>query len=72
MARATHSALVDLQALGRHGLTGWRRRLADAAAPRIASTPGREEKIRGWIGLAFLALSALHVGRAVARFVRER
>jgi hypothetical protein len=63
---------VKLQALGRQGLTGWRRRVADAAAPRLATTPAREETIRNWIGLAFLTVSAFHFGRTVARFLRER
>jgi hypothetical protein len=68
-------AQVDLSAkrLGEHGLQGWRRKVADTAAPRLAGvTPLEEREMRAWIGLAFVALSAWYLGTTAARFLRAR
>jgi hypothetical protein len=61
----------EAKRLGEHGLQGWRRKVADATAPRLAVVaPPDEQELRAWIGLAFLVLSAWYVGTAAARFVR--
>jgi hypothetical protein len=61
------------RALGEHALQGWRKRVVDAAAPRIAKrTPMRERDIRALIGLLFIALAIRHVVVTLKRFARER
>ena len=61
------------QRLGELGLQGWRGKVADAAAPRVAgAAPVREDGVRATIGLAFLALAAWYLGATFARFLRER
>ena len=67
---ATHERA---RALGEHALQGWRKRVVDAAAPRIATrTPVRERDIRAVLGLLFLALAIRHVILTVKRFALER
>jgi hypothetical protein len=62
----------EARRLGEHGLQGWRGKLADTAAPRLADVAPFEEKdVRAWIGLAFVALSAWYLGTTAARFLRE-
>ncbi len=59
--------------LGEQGLQGWRARLADTAAPRLAGVaPLDEHEARAWIGLAFVVLSAWYLGTTAVRFLRER
>jgi hypothetical protein len=59
--------------LGEHALKGWRKRVVDVAAPRIAKrTPMRERDIRALIGLLFIALAIRHVVMTLKRFARER
>ena len=59
--------------LGQNALQGWRGRVADAAAPRIARrTRLSEADIRGVIGLAFLALAIRHVVVTAKRFAQDR
>jgi hypothetical protein len=61
------------RALGEHALQGWRKRVVDAAAPRIAKrTPLKERDIRAVIGLLFVALAIRHVVVTLKRFARER
>jgi hypothetical protein len=61
------------RALGEHALQGWRKRVVDAAAPRIAKrTPIRERDIRALIGLLFIALAVRHVVVTLKRFAQER
>jgi hypothetical protein len=61
------------RALGEHALQGWRKRVVDAAAPRIAKrTPIRERDIRALIGLLFIALAIRHVVVTLKRFAQER
>ena len=58
--------------LGHHGLQGWRRRIADAAAPRLAkATPAREDDVRAVIGLAFIALAGWSLAKTFIEFARS-
>jgi hypothetical protein len=59
--------------LGQHALQGWRKRLADAAAPRIAGrTRASEADVRGAIGLLFIVLAVRHLIVTVKRFAQQR
>jgi hypothetical protein len=59
--------------LGQHALQGWRKRVADAAAPRIAGrTRVSEADIRAAIGLAFLVLAIRHLTVTLKRFAQQR
>ena len=59
--------------LGEHALQGWRKRVVDAAAPRIAKrTPLTERDIRAVIGLLFIALAIRHVIVTLKHFAQER
>jgi len=59
--------------LGELALQGWRKPLANVAAPRIARRTGaRENDIRALIGLVFLALAIRHVIVTLKRFAEER
>jgi hypothetical protein len=61
------------RALGEHALQGWRKRVVDAAAPRIAKrTPMRERDIRAVIGLLFIALAIRQLVVTLRRFAQER
>jgi hypothetical protein len=58
--------------LGHHGLQGWRKRVADAAAPRVANvTPAQETDVRAAIGLAFIGLAAWYLATTFIRFARS-
>ena len=74
MTAATDATATDeAKRLGEVGLHGWRKFAADLAAPRVASvTRAGEQDAKAWIGLAFVALSAWHVGSTVVRFLRAR
>jgi hypothetical protein len=62
---------TEAKRLGEHGLQGWRRKVADTAAPPLAGiAPVDEQDVRAWIGLAFVVLSAWYLGRTAARFLR--
>ena len=70
MAVTTRAAPLDL---GEHALTGWRKRLADTTAPRLAKrTPLTEHHIRGALGLVFLALAVRHLVLTVKGFAQRR
>jgi hypothetical protein len=59
--------------LGHHGLQGWRGRVADAVAPRVANvTPAREDDVRAAIGLAFIALAGWYLAKTFVDFARSR
>ena len=61
------------RALGEHALQGWRKKVVDAAAPRIAKrTPVTERDIRAVIGLLLIALAIRHVVVTLKRFAQER
>jgi hypothetical protein len=69
--RAATTPHRDVKQLGVIGLQGWRKKVADAAAPPLAGiTPLQKEDIRAWIGLAFVVLSAWYVGATAVRFLR--
>jgi hypothetical protein len=65
---------AEARDLGQHALQGWRKHVADAAAPRIASRSRRvsEADVRGVIGLLFLALGIWHIVQTLKRFVQQR
>ena len=59
--------------LGENALRGWRKRLANTAAPRIARrTPVSEADIRALIGLVFLALAIRHLVVTLKGFMQQR
>lgn len=69
METATREGARDL---GHHALQGWRKHLADAAAPRIAKRTGaKETDIRAAIGLIFLALAIRHLILTITRFAQR-
>lgn len=58
--------------VGQAGLQGWREKVANGIAQPVASrTPLDEERVRGLIGGAFLALSLIYVAKALIAAVRE-
>jgi hypothetical protein len=66
------TATREARTLGEQALQGWRKRLADAAAPRIArQTRVSEADVRGAIGLVFLVLAVRHVVLTVKRFAQS-
>ena len=58
--------MVSPAALGEAGLQGWRRKVAAAVAPLVASRTGaREEHVRAFVGAAFFALAIVYVVKTV-------
>ena len=58
-------------AAGQAALMGWRRRIGEPVARKVAERTGLDAaRVEGLIGLAFVTLSALYVARAVARMAR--
>jgi hypothetical protein len=59
------------QTLGHAGLVGWRKQLADRAAPPAAKrAPFSEEQARAAIGAAFFLLSLYYVVSTIVRMVK--
>jgi hypothetical protein len=59
------------QTLGNAGLVGWRKAVADRAAPPAAKrAPFSEDQARAAIGAAFFALSAYYVASTIVRMVK--
>jgi hypothetical protein len=57
--------------LGHAGLTGWRKTVADRAAPPAAKVgPLNEDQVRGVIGAAFFLLSAYYVATSIVRMAK--
>jgi hypothetical protein len=57
--------------LGHAGLVGWRKAIADRAAPAAAKrAPLSEDQVRAGIGAAFFLLSAYYVVSTAARMVK--
>jgi hypothetical protein len=57
--------------LGHAGLTGWRKTIADRAAPAAAKAgPLSEDQVRGIIGAAFFLLSAYYVATSLVRMAK--
>jgi hypothetical protein len=64
-------ALTDLG----HAATesGWRAKVADRAAPVVAKrTPASQDAARATLGLAFLAISLIHLARVFKSFRSRR
>ena len=69
----TTTTRAGARELGHHALQGWRKRVADAAAPPIAKRTGvTEPDIRAAIGLLFIALAVRHLAVTLKRFARQR
>ncbi len=65
--------MPDTVELGRVGLVGWRKSLADRVAPAAAHRgPASEEQVRALIGAVFFALSLYYVVSTVARAIRSQ
>jgi hypothetical protein len=66
---------VDVRAMGRAGLTGWRGKMASKVAEPVAHrTPLRKIDVEALIGWAFLALTVLQfvkLARTAVRAGRE-
>jgi hypothetical protein len=61
-----------MERAGQAALVGWRRRVGEPVAERVAAhTPFDVARVEAAIGIAFLVLSALYVGRALARIARS-
>lgn len=59
------------QTLGHAGLVGWRKALADRAAPPAAKrAPFSEDQARAAIGAAFFVLSVYYVASTIVRMVK--
>jgi len=57
--------------IGQAGLAGWRKAIANRAAPPLARrTPITEEQARAIIGAAFFALSTYYVASTIVRLVK--
>ena len=54
--------------IGHAGLSGWRKQVADAVAPRA---PIEDDRARMIIGLAFFGLSVYYVGATIAKALRR-
>lgn len=63
---------LDPVRLGQTGLTGWRARVGDLVAPRLARhTPLDDDQGRALLGALFFALSTLYVVSTVRRVARS-
>jgi hypothetical protein len=64
---------ADARELGNQALQGWRKKVADAAAPRLAErTRAREQDVRAAFGLVFLALTVRHLVVTLRHFASSR
>lgn len=58
--------------LGQAGLQGWREKVADMVAPRLAGrAPIEEEHVRAVIGAVFFALSVSYIVKTVRAALRD-
>jgi hypothetical protein len=58
--------------LGQAALTGWRKTVADRAAPAVSKkAPVSEDQARALIGAAFFLLSAYYVAGTLARIAKR-
>ena len=58
--------------IGHAGLTGWRQKVADVAAPPAAKRgPVTEDQVQAVIGAAFYALSVWYVISTTAKIIRQ-
>jgi hypothetical protein len=64
--------MPDTKTYGQAGLVGWRKAIADRAAPTAAKrAPVSEEQVRAAIGGAFFLLSLYYVASTIARMVKS-
>jgi hypothetical protein len=64
--------MPDTKTYGQAGLVGWRKAIADRAAPPAAKrAPVSEEQVRAAIGGAFFLLSVYYVVSTVVRMVKN-
>ncbi len=64
--------MPDTKTYGQAGLVGWRKAIADRAAPPAAKrAPISEEQVRAAIGGAFFLLSVYYVVSTVVRMVKS-
>ena len=62
---------VDVRAMGRAGLTGWRSKMASKVAEPVSDrTPLRKVDVEALIGWAFLGLAALQFVKLVRTTIR--
>ena len=58
--------------VGFAGLSGWRQKVADAVAPRVAKkAPVDADTVRAAVGALFLALSVMYVAKSLKAIVAE-
>lgn len=61
-----------LKELGHAGAHGWRERVADEVAPRLASrSPARADQIKAAVGLAFFLASLVYVVQTLRSLVKR-
>jgi len=64
---------MDVVAVGKAGLQGWRGKVADAVAEPVARRSGlTDDQVRAAVGAIFLALSVLYVVGAAKRLAGAR
>jgi hypothetical protein len=59
---------MKVQDVGHAALSGWKGKVADAAAPRV---PVRDEYVRAAFGFFFLALSLTYLARTARRIAQH-
>lgn len=64
--------MPDATKLGQAGLKGWREKVADGVAPRVArKTPLAEDQARALVGALFFVLAVMYIAKATATLLRE-
>ena len=62
---------MDAKTLGSAGLTGWRAKVGEAVAEPVSRHSRFDaDQVRAVVGLAFLALSAMYVGKTLRQAIR--
>jgi hypothetical protein len=59
---------MKVQDVGQAALSGWKGKVADAAAPRV---PVREDYVRAAFGFFFLALSIAYLAKTARRIAEH-
>lgn len=63
---------MDTLSMGKAGLQGWRAKVADAVAQPVSKhSPLSDDQVRGLLGAAFFALSAVYVLGTVKRMTSK-
>ena len=63
---------MDTLSMGKAGLKGWRAKVADAVAQPVSKhSPLSDDQVRGLLGAAFFALSAVYVLGTVKRMTSK-